>query len=420
MYGRIVMPIFYEVDPAHVRFQIGSLADAFAKHEQRYKDCLGKVQRWKDALNEAANLSGSDSRVIKPESVLIEAIVEDVLKRLNDLVKLLPCWLNDNFVGFGLCAVVAFRDHEDNGAFLYINFECKLKSEDGQLDVSYGTFGHFNTSRSRRKCYKIGSDHVYMGFDSTTIYLDDIDELYYDEAFFQFYFEGPLGKPIECCKVKKCGVHLMYAQDIGKPSGSFNSDDEDEFWDSMEKSISSDDEEALLKIQSLATLWKGHDYNENRHATPHCTAICFPGSEVPEGFSFRNLGSFISVKLPPGWLNDNFVGFGLCAVVEFRDHEDTGAFLEINFECKLKSEDGQWDVSHGTFSDSHTSRSRRKCYKIGSDHVYMGFDSNTIYLDDIDELCYDEVCFQFCLEGPFGKPIECCKVKKCGFRLMYA
>ncbi|KAK4840174.1 hypothetical protein QYF36_001542 [Acer negundo] len=43
------------------------------------------IERWKDALNEAANLSGSDSRVIKPESVLIEAIVEDVLKRLNDL-----------------------------------------------------------------------------------------------------------------------------------------------------------------------------------------------------------------------------------------------------------------------------------------------------------------------------------------------
>ncbi|KAK3228827.1 hypothetical protein Dsin_000708 [Dipteronia sinensis] len=85
MYGQIVMPIFYEVDPSHVRHQTGSFADAFAKHEQRFKESLDKVQRWKDALKQAANLSGSDSRVIKPESVLIEAIVEDVLKRLNEL-----------------------------------------------------------------------------------------------------------------------------------------------------------------------------------------------------------------------------------------------------------------------------------------------------------------------------------------------
>ncbi|KAK2657299.1 hypothetical protein Ddye_010351 [Dipteronia dyeriana] len=85
MYGRIVMPIFYEVDPSHVRHQTESFADAFAAHEQRFKDCLDKVQRWKDALKEAANLSGSDSRVIKPESLLIKAIVEDVLKRLNEL-----------------------------------------------------------------------------------------------------------------------------------------------------------------------------------------------------------------------------------------------------------------------------------------------------------------------------------------------
>ncbi|TXG59571.1 hypothetical protein EZV62_014144 [Acer yangbiense] len=180
-------------------------------------------------------------------------------------------------------------------------------------------------------------------------------------------------------------------------------------------------EEGLLKLQSLATLWKGHDYDENLLLTPHSTAICFPGSEVPKGFSFRSLGSFITVKLPPCWLNDNFVGFGLCAVVEFRDHEDNGAFLDINFECKMKSEDGQLDVSYRTFSHFNTRRSRRQCYKIGSDHVYMGFASNTIYLDDIDdELCYDEAFFQFYLEGPLGKPIECCKVKKCGVRLMYA
>ena len=56
---QLVIPVFYEIDPSHVRHQSGSFAAAFAKHQQR--TCKDKVQRWKDALKEAANLSGFDS-----------------------------------------------------------------------------------------------------------------------------------------------------------------------------------------------------------------------------------------------------------------------------------------------------------------------------------------------------------------------
>ncbi|XP_052294948.1 disease resistance-like protein DSC1 isoform X2 [Citrus sinensis] len=41
------------------------------------------MQRWGNALTEAANLSGFDSHVIRPESKLIEAIANGVLKRLD-------------------------------------------------------------------------------------------------------------------------------------------------------------------------------------------------------------------------------------------------------------------------------------------------------------------------------------------------
>ncbi|KAK0603390.1 hypothetical protein LWI29_004453 [Acer saccharum] len=59
-------------------------------------------------------------------------------------------------------------------------------------------------------------------------------------------------------------------------------------------------EEGLLKLQSLATLWKGHDYDENLLLTPHSTAICFPGSEVPKGFSFRK-----DIGKPSGSVNSD-------------------------------------------------------------------------------------------------------------------
>ena len=65
---QIVIPVFYEIDPSEVRNQTGSYAKALARHEQRLMESLDKVQRvqrWKDALKKAADLSGFDSRVIK-------------------------------------------------------------------------------------------------------------------------------------------------------------------------------------------------------------------------------------------------------------------------------------------------------------------------------------------------------------------
>ncbi|ESR54992.1 hypothetical protein CICLE_v10023391mg [Citrus x clementina] len=81
-YGQIVIPVFYQVDPSHVRSQSqdSSFGKYFSGLEKLYPE---KMQRWKNALTEAANLSGFDSHVIRPESKLIEEIANDVLKRLD-------------------------------------------------------------------------------------------------------------------------------------------------------------------------------------------------------------------------------------------------------------------------------------------------------------------------------------------------
>ncbi|XP_024042909.1 TMV resistance protein N, partial [Citrus clementina] len=79
-YGQIVIPVFYRVDPSHVRRQTGNFGDFFSKLEERFPQ---KLQRWRNALTAAANLSGFDSHVIRPESKLIEEIANDVLKRLD-------------------------------------------------------------------------------------------------------------------------------------------------------------------------------------------------------------------------------------------------------------------------------------------------------------------------------------------------
>lgn len=56
--GRLVWPVFYDVDPSQVRYQTGTYAEALAKHKERFQDDKGKVQKWRKALHEAANLSG--------------------------------------------------------------------------------------------------------------------------------------------------------------------------------------------------------------------------------------------------------------------------------------------------------------------------------------------------------------------------
>ncbi|XP_024188070.1 disease resistance protein RPV1-like [Rosa chinensis] len=84
-HGQHVIPIFYQIDPAHVRYQVGSYKTAFSEHERRLKDKTGKVPKWKEALEKAANLSGFDSasRTVGHDSDLVEQVVKEVLAKLN-------------------------------------------------------------------------------------------------------------------------------------------------------------------------------------------------------------------------------------------------------------------------------------------------------------------------------------------------
>ena len=52
----IILPIFYHVDPSHVRHQRGTFGEAFSNHE--VKENPDKVQKWRDALTIVANLAG--------------------------------------------------------------------------------------------------------------------------------------------------------------------------------------------------------------------------------------------------------------------------------------------------------------------------------------------------------------------------
>ncbi|XP_061949493.1 disease resistance protein RPV1-like [Populus nigra] len=79
--GQIALPIFYDIDPSDVRKQTGSFAEAFVKHEERYKE---KVKEWREALEEAGNLSGWNLKDMANghEAKFIQYIIKEVWNKL--------------------------------------------------------------------------------------------------------------------------------------------------------------------------------------------------------------------------------------------------------------------------------------------------------------------------------------------------
>ncbi|XP_050385134.1 TMV resistance protein N-like isoform X2 [Argentina anserina] len=57
-----ILPIFYEVEPSHVRHQRGSFAEAFSEHVDKFGEDSKEVEKWRDALSKVANLAGWSSK----------------------------------------------------------------------------------------------------------------------------------------------------------------------------------------------------------------------------------------------------------------------------------------------------------------------------------------------------------------------
>ncbi|KAL8262614.1 hypothetical protein R6Q59_023963 [Mikania micrantha] len=88
--NQIVIPIFYHVEPTHVRKQQNSFEEAMADHKQKMEaetdaekrsQLAQKMESWKMALTEVANLRGTDAKDRK-ETEFIQEVVADIHHRL--------------------------------------------------------------------------------------------------------------------------------------------------------------------------------------------------------------------------------------------------------------------------------------------------------------------------------------------------
>ncbi|KAK9200825.1 hypothetical protein WN944_016024 [Citrus x changshan-huyou] len=82
---QIVIPVFYNVSPFSVRHQTGIFGDAFVKFGQQFREKPEMVQMWRDALTETSHLAGHESTKFRNDALLVDKIVEDILKNLEKI-----------------------------------------------------------------------------------------------------------------------------------------------------------------------------------------------------------------------------------------------------------------------------------------------------------------------------------------------
>ncbi|KAK2367526.1 TMV resistance protein N [Trifolium repens] len=89
--GRLVLPVFYGVEPSNIRHQTGVYGKDIAKHKKRfqsnkekYTDNMERLLKWKVALTQTTNLSGYHFNFRNEyEYEVIGKIVDDVSNKIN-------------------------------------------------------------------------------------------------------------------------------------------------------------------------------------------------------------------------------------------------------------------------------------------------------------------------------------------------
>ncbi|KAJ7975378.1 Disease resistance-like protein [Quillaja saponaria] len=80
--GQWIHPVFYNIDPSDIRHQKGDVGEALAVHEKKPGMDKERMNRWRSAMRELANLSGSHFK-FGYEYEFIEKIIKDVSRNLD-------------------------------------------------------------------------------------------------------------------------------------------------------------------------------------------------------------------------------------------------------------------------------------------------------------------------------------------------
>ncbi|XP_028806188.1 TMV resistance protein N-like [Neltuma alba] len=122
--GRLVYPVFYYVDPSEVRHQRGSYGESLVYLQKRLEKEEDKLQKWRLALSQVANLSGwhLKPRIAKEQEYIRRITCEvsakinrkplhvtnypvGLVPRVQEVMSLLDLWSNKEVNMVGICGI---------------------------------------------------------------------------------------------------------------------------------------------------------------------------------------------------------------------------------------------------------------------------------------------------------------------------
>ncbi|XP_028785745.1 toll/interleukin-1 receptor-like protein [Neltuma alba] len=147
--GRLVWPIFYDVEPSEVRHQRGKYGQALVTHEQNSKADEEKMKSWKHALHEVANLKGSSH---DPRKDYEHKLIKEIVNHIFRIVKRVPLYVAQYLVGL-------------NSRMPKINSLLQLGSNDEVIMIGIcGTGGMGKTTITRAVSNAIADNFDYLCF----------------------------------------------------------------------------------------------------------------------------------------------------------------------------------------------------------------------------------------------------------------
>ncbi|KAJ6761999.1 hypothetical protein OIU74_024636 [Salix koriyanagi] len=157
--------------------------------------------------------------------------------------------------------------------------------------------------------------------------------------------------------------------------------------------------------------------------------MILPGSEIPEWFGDKGIGSSLTIQLPSNCHQLKGIAFCLVFLLPFPSHDmlygsDDHREVRIYFDCHIKSKNVDGDVDDDEVFVSKKSYTIYNFLKTcDSDHMFLHYELG--FVDHFRKYSGNEVTFNFYNEVDNGKTKvghdirEPCKLKTCGVYLHF-
>ncbi|KAK2651135.1 hypothetical protein Ddye_018624 [Dipteronia dyeriana] len=330
------------------------------------------------------------------------------------IIELHPHRCSTEFLGLALCIVAEI----DVCQHIDLYFQCKCSFDNG---VSHEFICYLKGVDSNGIPGILESDHLFLLYNTQ---LSGFCRKEDGEHNLRIFSSRPNARfeispvdmnlqPLPNCKIKKCGVHLLYKEEettqnsLSEARGDGISNVKDQE-DPKSKTLQERVQNEMFLI-------------EHKMVPVSLVSLFYTGNEIPEWVRNQNSGSSVTIELPLHWYSrtEVFSNLAFCFVAALEDCEH----FDINFQCKcFFSTNGVTGLKF--YFDYKAIDSNGIPIILDSDH---GFLVGLSFSRREDREHYIEI-FSSCRNVTFEvspvdkdlQPITNCKIKKCGVLLPYS